>query len=379
MPDDTSRPRSSSAFEPAASLPTSLPQAGAGAAGETRTCGDATDGIEEDLASLLTATWARQGRDGFLLSDPNSGAGSDIETRTGHDHETGVDFRFRWIPHREVRGDVEELKRRGIMSPVRNRHDLFADPRDPQGRHCFLCERNIRIVHPMEELIPISAAGRSYLAGANFAWIEPDHFTVMDREHVDQAYTRQALEAAAELHWKTDGRLRVLFNGPGAGASIPWHFHFQVTTAAMPIESLPDERVDAYPTLVRRFPISRAAALMSGRSRRFSFDTGNDAGIDAAHRYADRWMMLDSEHHTVNLLVATPKGAKDASVWIFPRDRRRATVAGKGLMGGFEVAGDFVLSAPGERDAFEQADAASARQWLSAVRPESAPEMNDLI
>ena len=325
-----------------------------------------------NLANTLTETWARQGRDGFLLSDP---ASAEIETKIARDPATGAAFRFRWMPHREIRGDVKELENRGIMNPRRGDYELFADPRDPHGRHCFLCERNIRVVHPMEELVPIEAGGRTYLAGANFAWIEFNHYTIMDKEHTDQRYSRQALQAAVDLHRQTGGAYRVLFNGPGAGASIPWHFHFQVTTEAMPIETVPADRLDAYPTAVRRFVTSEApprrAAAGSTQHDGNGERLGHGPGIDEAHAYAEAWINRDPEHHTVNLLIATPEGESAASLWIFLRDQRRAKAEGKGLVGGFEVAGDFVLSAPNERPTFDSADASTARRILEQIRPDA--------
>ncbi len=293
------------------------------------------------LAETLVNTWAQQGREGFLLSDPASAA---IETRHAVDPQCGLRYRFRWMPHREVRGDVAELERRGILNPRRDESRLFRDPRDPSGRHCFLCPANIRECHPMERLVPLRLAGRDYLAGANFAWIERDHFTVMAAEHVDQLYSRHALEAMFELHALTDGRFRILFNGPGAGATIPWHLHYQITTEAMPIEEMAPAGAAHYPTIVHRF-----------------------RKLADAHAAAESWLGRDPQHHSINILIATTDG--ETSLFVFPRDQRRAKAANKGLVGGFEVAGDFVLSAPAELSGFQNASAEVARAILKQVRP----------
>ncbi len=307
---------------------------------------------EQDLQSLadrLIETWAQQNRDGFLLSDPNT---VEIETRETLDAACGVKFRFRWMPHREIRGDVGELERRGILNPDRDESKLFRDPRDPNQRHCFLCAANIAECHPLEKLVPMTLAGRNYFAGANFSWIELDHFTVMTAEHTDQAYSEHALAAMLDLYEQTAGRFRVLFNGPGAGASIPWHMHYQITTCPMPIETMAADGAAHYPTAVRRF------ALGAGRD------------ISAAHAFAEEWVRGDPENHTVNVLIG---GALDETVlFIFPRDQRRAKATNKGLVGGFEVAGDFVLSAPREEEAFRSATPELARDILSQVRPEGA-------
>ena len=91
------------------------------------------------------------------------------------------------MPHREIRGDVAELERRGILNPDRNEAGLFRDPRDSSGRHCFLCSKNIVECHPMEVLVPMKLAGRDYLAGANFSWIEPDQRMEMVVHHAETA------------------------------------------------------------------------------------------------------------------------------------------------------------------------------------------------
>lgn len=295
------------------------------------------------LAETLVNTWAQQGRDGFLLSDPQTAA---IETAHTLDESSGVRFRFRWMPHREIRADVAELQRRGILNPQRDESKLFRDPRDQSGRHCFLCAGNIRECHPLETLVPLRLGGRDYLAGANFAWIEHDHYTVMAARHVDQAYDRHALHAMLDLHAQTQGRFRVLFNGNNAGATIPWHLHYQITTAPMPIEEMPPGREAGYPTVVHRFRIA-----------------------DDAHAAADDWLRRDPAHHSVNIFIATVAG--ETRVYVFPRDQRRARAANKGLVGGFEVAGDFVLSAPREEETFRNASAKIARSILTQIRPDA--------
>ena len=298
-----------------------------------------------DLGMRLLESWRDQARDGFLLTDP---ASAEIATSLAVDDASGVTYRFRWMPHREIRGDVAELERRGILNPDRDPGKLYCDSRDPQGRHCFLCACNVAECHPMETLIPITLAGRKYYAGANFAWIEPDHFTVMAAMHMDQAYSRHALRAMLDLHIRTAGRFRVLFNGPGAGASIPWHLHYQITTAEMPIEHLRPNCEQHYPTIVHRYRLA-------------------EDGFERAHRAARQWLDGGFDHRSLNILMASPGG--DPTIFVFPRDRRHCQADGKGLVGGFEVAGDFVLSAPQEHATFRNFSVATAKDILSQIRP----------
>jgi hypothetical protein len=294
------------------------------------------------LAERLTGTWRDQGEVGFLLTDPGD---AEIEIREFDDPASGVAFRFRWLPHREVRSNVAELERRGILSPDRDAVSLFCDPRDPSGRHCFLCVDNIAVCHPMEELVEMELDGRAYVAGANFAWISDNHYTVMPLEHIDQEFTPHVVTAMVDLHAQTSGAYRVLFNGPEAGATIPWHLHYQITTDRLPVEDLAPGAEEFYPTVVHRF---------------------TDA--DAATSWIEAWLAADPEHNRLNILVAGPP--EEPVINLFPRDARKTHAPEKGLIGGYEVCGDLVYSDPATRPQFDVASAELARQVIGAIRPE---------
>lgn len=298
--------------------------------------------MPDGLGAALRDTWARQASAGFLLGDPEA----PTEQRAAHDPGTGVTFRFRWLPHRALRGDTEALTQLGILDPGCIGTALLRDPRDPSGRHCFLCPGNIRVCHPSEELVPLEAGGRRWWAGANFAWLSPHHFTVMADDHVDQAFDATVLAAMSDLHRQTEGEFRVLFNPPDAGATIPWHLHLQVTTARFPIEDLAPGGEDAYPTTVWRFP----------------------AGSEqSAGQRVGEW--LDSAGgHRANVLVAG-----SGEVFVVPRESARSHASRKGLMGGYEVSGDFVYSDTSHRAHFEAADLAAAQAALGEIRPRRLP------
>lgn len=296
------------------------------------------------LGDRLTTTWQAQADVGFLLSDP---AADDIEIREFPDPVSGVSFRFRWLPHREIRSNVAELERRGILNPDRDDVFLFCDPRDPSGRHCFLCVDNIAVCHPLEELVPMVLAGREYVAGANFAWIGNDHYTVMPVEHIDQDFTPHVLDAMVDLHAQTGGAYRVLYNGADAGATIPWHLHYQITTDRLPVEDLAPGGEHEYPTALHRF-----------------------TEVGTATGFVRSWLAADTEHHRLNILVAGPADA--VVIHVFPRDSRQTHAAEKGLIGGFEVCGDLVYSEPDTRPQFDAASAEMARRVIGEVRPAEA-------
>lgn len=300
--------------------------------------------MAEQLSSVLQEVWDAQAKSGFLLVDP----GQALEVRTALDPATGVEFRFRWLPHRRLRSNTIELERRGILNPDRDETRLLRDGRDPSGNHCFLCPDNVAICHPTEVLVPIEAGSRRWLAGANFAWLGDDHFTLMSERHEDQLYSRSVLEAMLEIHEQTRGDFRIVFNGHGAGATILWHLHLQMTTDRMPVEGLIAGSESEYPVPLTRFLVARM-------------------GTEAVHSHISKWMKSDPEHHRVNVLVAGTEG--EAVVYVVRRDTRRAIADDKGLMGGWEVAGDFPYSDPENRASFEKADLETARSALSQVRP----------
>ena len=76
----------------------------------------------EPLAKVLDRVWEDQGRIGFLLP-----ASEEIEIRSVEDPVSAVSFRFRWLPHRELRGDLDELEARGqtglVEVPLRGTFD----------------------------------------------------------------------------------------------------------------------------------------------------------------------------------------------------------------------------------------------------------------
>lgn len=296
------------------------------------------------LAALLEATWARQQETGFLLGDPDH---SEDQLRRILDPTSRVEFRLRWLPHRELRTDIAELERRGILNVQRDEASLYHDPRDPSGRYCFLCPGNIREANPLEELIPITLAGRDYFAGANFAWIAKHHFTVISAQHTDQQFTGHVLDAILDLHHQTGGAFRVIYNGSFAGATIPWHLHYQITSEPFPVEALARGSESMYPTDVRRF-------------------SGQHAVHEAGAAVAD-WEQLDPGNHRVNLLVGGPATAP--VIHVFKRDIRLTRTVDKGLIGGFEVCGDLVYSEPATRRSFEKATAQSVRATLGSVNP----------
>ena len=259
--------------------------------------------MPEPLAVRLVETWTRQIESGFILGDP----GAPIETRLIPDPDSGVTFRLRWLPHRRLRTDTAALERKGILNPGRDEGALFRDRRDPSGRHCFLCPDNVQICHPAEELVPLQAGGRTWRAGANFAWLAQNHFTVMTEDHVDQRFDEAVMEAMLDLHGQTDGEFRIVFNGAYAGATIPWHLHLHITTDPFPVEAFSADHHRNYPMPLRVFPV-----------------TGSVRSNVTQHVLD--WERRDPQHHRVNRWLLTTTGTRRCSYsCVTPGSRLPAT------------------------------------------------------
>ena len=190
--------------------------------------------------------------------------------------------------------------------------------------------------------------GGLWWAGARFARLARNDFTVISDRHEAQDYGSEVLAAMAGIHSDTGGAFRIIFNGAGAGAGIPWHLHLQMTTEPFPIEDLRHGAEGRYPLPMARF---------------------DDAGeADALIR---RWVDEDPGHHRVDLLVAGP--ADSAAVFVFLRDTRRPASSEKGLMVSFEACGDLVFDGRQYREAFDRADPAMVHRAFNEINPKGVP------
>ena len=167
------------------------------------------------LAYGMLALYRQQVNCGFVLADPLKIAGKKI--RRFKDKISGVVFRLLWNPDRELRKNHSLLIKRGVITRDVDKSKLIN--LDKKGKPCYLCRENIAIQNPAEILLPLRLAGKEYYAGANFAYIENNHFTIMSSHHRKQKYDRHILVALFDIVEQTGGYFRGIFNGL-AGASI---------------------------------------------------------------------------------------------------------------------------------------------------------------
>ena len=320
------------------------------------------------IAYGLLALYRQQVNCGFVLADPLGPEGK--ETKRFLDKTCDVEFRLLWNPDRELRKNHALLIERGVIAEHVDQARLIN--RDKHGKPCYLCKENIALQSPAEILLPLQLGGEEYLLGANFAYIENNHFTVMSSEHRDQRYRKHILNVLNDFVERTDGHFRAIFNGL-AGASIPWHEHLQVTSVSFPIEAI---RIQRYDVVVEANGIRVSQPfyytplwVVEGGCRR--------SVADAAHRVIVTWHELNPKHHTENVIASRLGGT--FRMFIFLRDIRRLAGEGKfGDMASFECGGIIVLSyrppprgphETDERNTFESATLATVRRLLADIAP----------
>ena len=316
----------------------------------------------------LLALYRQQVNCGFVLADPLKTEGKEINRFK--DKTTGISFRILWNPDRELRKNHKLLIERGVIAEDIDKSKLIN--LDEKGKPCYLCRENIAIQNPAEILFGLRLGGEDYYTGANFAYIENNHFTIMSGQHRDQKYGRHILAALNDFIEQTDGHFRAIFNGL-AGASITSHEHLQATTEEFPVENIRIRKNDVI------FQKDSLRIIRPFYYIPLWIVEGNDREevINAADSIIVRWERLNPKFYTENIIVVKTDGL--FRMFIFLRDTRCLAGEGKfGDMASFECGGDIVLSYEpqsgeiqkiNERKTFDTADINVVRALLGDVAP----------
>ncbi len=323
------------------------------------------------LAYVLLALYRQQVNSGFVLADPLRPEGK--EEKRFFDPDTGITFRLLWNPDRELRHNRQLLIERKVIAEGVDKTKLI-NP-DKKGEPCFLCEYNIKRQHPGEILLEIDLAGDKYYAGANFAYITNNHFTIMSAEHRPQQYRKRILDVLNDLVDKTDGYFRSIFNGL-AGASIEEHEHLQVTTEKFPIEEIKTEDKDV---------VYNSNDIRISQPKYYvpvwTVEGRDKTKIEiAADRIIGAWHRLNEQDHTENIISA--KSGHLYRTFVILRDKKKLAgdkAGKKGCMAAFETGGNIILSydpkvenreETNERETFDRANLETVKRLLEEISPE---------
>jgi hypothetical protein len=306
----------------------------------------------------LMELWRSQVECGFVLEDPADHKPG--ERKVLFDMETCVPFNVRWNPARVIRGNHQELIKRGVIAADIDASRLIN--KDDADKACYLCPKNISIQNPKEVLLEMPLAGQKYLIGANFAPITDNHFTVMSEAHRPQPSGEAMVSQIIDLVDLTNGNFRALYNGL-AGASIVRHEHFHITTTHFPIE---DIRIE-YEDILREaggVRVSRPKYYMSLRVVEGINKTGTE---QAAKDIIAKWHAEDEENHTENIIAA--KEGPIYRLQIFFRDKRVLKSIGKsGSPAAFECGGMFTMTGSDE-ELYKNITLETIKKMLKDISP----------
>jgi hypothetical protein len=311
-----------------------------------------------------------------------------------------------------IQDDLTQVERYRLIHPLDPGHVFTAqfNPRRSQ-RHagagrvsppsgstiesggCFLCRENVRWQQRGIEMgYDLHVGERDYIAWMNPFPLMPTHATIARRDHVPQTWVRDSPAASAEAIRQTlDDFLELssrlpgfvgFYNGEGAGATIPGHFHFQFFKRPegqeFPLEraaSIAVAEVHRHlPLVIRKYPIK--AIYFVGKREEI---------VRQASRWVEQWTNYyeSGKALSANMIAyREPKDADTFHLFFVPRNRFYSHAPGiAGLVGGLEVLGEMVFSTQEEkvRLVSGQIDYPSIVRILASVEAPGVAEFLDTI
>lgn len=254
---------------------------------------------------------------------------------------------------------------RAQINPRRaKRHDGSGSPISP-NRHefrndgCFLCAENIKWQQQQRQIgFEITASRGGYNALMNPFPLLPNHVVFASKFHIPQEFSllgqnREAKGLEDFLRDLCQLALRLpnhigFYNGVGAGASIPRHFHFQFFSRPSGFPSFPIEerdfttaKNDEDPGLIVDYPI---------KVLRWHGDL--EKVVANAVSWISNWIKSKaelSELLSTNFIATAGPSHDEISLYFVPRDKSKQFWNGtRGIVGGLEVLGELVIASEDE-------------------------------
>ena len=314
-----------------------------------------------------------------------SAALSELET---HQRESGF-----------IKDDLQGIERVVFSHPKRKDHTLRAqiNPRRAK-RHdgsgspilpnhhefrndgCFLCAENIKWQQKQRQIgFEITASRGGYNALMNPFPLLPNHVVFASKFHIPQEFSllgqkREAKSLEDVLRDLCQLALRLpnhigFYNGVGAGASIPGHFHFQFFNRAPDFPSFPIEERDFTtaknvedPELIVDYPI---------KVLRWQGDL--EKVVSNAVSWISKWIKSKAELSALlstNFITTAGPPNDEITLYFAPRDKSKQFWNGnRGIVGGLEVLGELVMASEDELALIEKGvvNYQFIQQALSAV------------
>ncbi len=301
---------------------------------------------KEGLAGALEALYQQQMDSGFILDDLKQVIRYHLYNPEYREHRQS--FTVQYNPRRAERG-----KGAGRKSP-------------PEGVKavndgCFLCKENIRWQQRGTEFgYEITVNETQYVAWMNPFPLMPVHATIATKEHTRQTWISKTPEESekrirgilADL-LDVSGQLPGFigfYNGEGAGASIPTHFHFQFFKRPQgqppfSLEVAAARKVNKPPFNLteRDYPI--ACIYFRGRSGEI---------LEQAVTWVCNWTRFCNHHEYLSaniIAIKDTEAENDIHLYFVPRNKYFSHAPGmQGIIGGLEVLGELVFCQDVEKE-----------------------------
>ena len=242
---------------------------------------------------------------------------------------------------------------------------------------CFLCRENVQWQQCGKELgYDITTELGSYFALMNAYPLMPQHAVIVSKEHIPQAlpflndgeHLESILKDLVELAVRLPGFIG-FYNGEGAGASIPGHFHLQffvkpVGYSDFPLEAAAKDQQGKPPYIIDDYPVFSAY-----------WKNSPSAIVQQSLGTIKQWMKdtVDKSNLSANIFVSLDARDGDIHLYFVPRNQMLShSQEMTGAIGGLEVLGELVFSSADEKHRLIQneIDYHTVERILSAV---SAP------
>ncbi len=246
---------------------------------------------------------------------------------------------------------VKRLKVRvGALPPPRN---------DAVNDDCLLCSNNIEWQHKGVEIgYEIEINRTSFNIWMNAYPLMPVHIVVATREHMPQAWDLgnagrrcfaidEIVANLAAIAQRLPGYIG-LYNGDGAGTSVPEHFHYQLfkrrnAAERFPLELAPVRQVADLLCVVEDYPVDAV---------RWSGDDAYEV-IMRATAWINEWLVANMEARptlSANIFAMTDRSGERLQIYFVPRDKAQGhSPHMAGMVGSLEILGELVLTTENEK------------------------------
>lgn len=261
---------------------------------------------------------------------------------------------------------------------------------------CYLCPENVRWQQRGIEIgYEIKVNDSEYIAWMNPFPLLPTHTTIAAKNHQPQSWIRvNVAESEDRIRSVLSDLLRIasqlpgfigFYNGDGAGATIPGHFHFQFFRRREGQEPFPLERAasrgmgnrihhghgsDSF--IIREYPIT--AVYFSGTA---------DYVISMAGSWVKRWAEFYKESQALSANIICSVDDEEQTryhLYFVPRNKQVSHSIGmSGLVGGLEVLGELVFCTDADREHLQRMTFSEVERIINGVEAPGVSEFLDTV